>query len=193
MQRFFGRNVNIYFKGDDTIVGGILLDCDEENIYIQSDQEVAIVPRQNIKFYTTPKFVSSQTNTAIQPTPAPVHNTKPPEQVHPEAVKVIIDGILITTIPVPPTFNLAVCSEDLLKVIWGNPDVQSALRGRVQKQIEYSIGEAKIITAASEQVPESGDGSFSMSPTGGAITNQFVNPSEMVQRLNNIVRGRKDE
>jgi hypothetical protein len=199
MQRLFGRTINVYFKGEDTIIGGILLDCNEEYIYIQSEQEVAIIPKQNIKFYTTPKFVSencninvpSDSSKILAPQIAP--NAVQKEQVHPEQLSVWVDGVLIACIPIPPTFNLGVCSEEVLKVIWGNPDVQSVLRGRVQKQIEYIPGEARITTVeqSQQQTPEVTDGSFSMGPTGNNLTTQFVNPSEMVKRLNNLVKGSK--
>jgi hypothetical protein len=118
---------------------------------------------------------------------------------------------MVADIPVPPTFNMQHCDENVLRVIWGNTDVQNALRGKEQKQLDYRPGEAYITTTdnistqvhkdfeeqvnnIAEQNQQQNQTEFSMGGPNNPVATTYMNPSEMVNRLNGAVkRGKKNE
>ena len=98
-----------------------------------------------------------------------------------------------------------------MKVVLGNPEVQSFLHGKIQKSIEYFPGKIHIITdggdCAAPQVIEdqgnvedsftmSGSGnpadSFSMSSSGDPAVS-YLNPLQMVNRLNKVTKKNPEE
>ena len=196
MENIQGNFVRAHLKGREipSEISGILVGIENGHVYIQShpgEDGLFVIPQENIKYYQTSEvsFADKQLGSA----PA-VHPKEP------EGLSVFVDAEFITTISVPPTFNLNVCTDDTLRVAWSNLDVKAALAGRIQKNIEYYPGVIKFNTDASAQgeptvaPPVSKDNNtFSM---GGASspTTSFLNPSDMVARLSNLKnRGNNNE
>ncbi len=210
MKKAIGNEISVYLKSSDCgiyDVYGILVDVTEETIYVQScaeiDPEIFIVPKDNIKFCKT-KYLP-ETNrilpsySADQPKQNHKENIETEEQVQPTCIDVFVNDEKITSIPVPPTFSLDTLNDNILRVIMGNPDVRTILKGKVQKSLEYYPGEVYIEvvdTVEQEQAQEQNDSTIqnSFSMNSGNVATQFLNPSEMIQKLNAAVkRGKKND
>lgn len=192
MEHIQGKFVKAYLKGEDDIISGILIGVEHDHVYIQShpgEDGLFIIPHDNIKYYQTSKvsFAKSQQTDdhSFQDSEQQFRQTE-------KALEIFINSEFLTSIPVPPTFNLETYNDDILRVLRGNPEVVAALSGRIQKSVEYYPGRVMInVIDAPEQtqpvMPRSNTGSstFSMSgPNAPAVS--FLNPSDMVARLNNI-------
>lgn len=192
MEHIHGKFLRAYLKGEEDIISGILIGVEHGHVYIQSapgEDGLFVIPQENIKYYQTSKVSFAEEDSP----PAP--QVKEPEA---QGLSVFVDENLVTFIPVPPTFNLNVCTDDILRVAWGNPEVKAALTGRIQKNIEYYPGVIKFNTDAGAPVPApqpvNKDGNtFSMGGAGSPTTS-FLNPSDMVARLSNLKnRGNNNE
>ncbi len=161
MKKLLGNKIEAHLKNDQGIVVGILFDIEDEYVYIQAQDGVntlITVPKNNIKFYVSDSFQNTVEPELIQP------NIQP-EKPNNNVLIVAINGVTVTQILVPPGMNLATCSEEVLKLIWGDLSVQNALKGRVQTSLEYHIGYANIITtidAGYHGIEQSEEDSFSM-------------------------------
>jgi hypothetical protein len=194
MKHIQGKFVKAHLKGREfpNIVSGILIGTEDEHVYIQShpgEDGLLVVPQENIRYYQASEVSFAEEE------PAPVAPIKEPEV---KDLSVFVDNDFIVSIPVPPTFDLNVCTDDILRVAWGNPDVKSALTGRVQKNITYFPGVIKFNTDAAIPVPPTppiskDSNTFSMSGAGSPATS-FLSPSDMVARLSNLKnRGNNNE
>lgn len=180
MDSIIKKNVVVYLKNesDDSAITGILMGLENKHVYIQVENNMFIIPQENIKYYQT---LVEEKQSVQQEVQAPKDT----------AIKVFINGEFFTVIPVPPTTDLSTANERVLKIIWGNPDVQSILRGRIQKALEYVPGEVNI-TLVEDQTPvpenqTNSQVSFSMGAGGSPLTS-YLNPSDMVGRLNSLMK-----
>jgi hypothetical protein len=188
MRKIIGNEIAVYLKtgekGEPDIVG-LLIDVSEDSVFIQSDM-LYIIPRDNVNYYTTDIIPSED---RIIPATQESNNVSVQTQQNNMAtsLKVFVDNILAADIPVPPTFKLDQWNEDILRKIMSSQEVQSFLVGKVQKNIEYVPGVVYINTITDQQfVMENtnvdSQTEFSM---GGNPSTHFVNPSQMVTRLQN--------
>ena len=194
MKKLLGKRVHVFLKGDDDVVSGILFDSDDKCVYVQTSVEVfAVIPKENVKYYT-----SSQSDKDIESGEEIKQETS---QRAPSALDVFVDQILVVSIPVPPTFDLSSFNDNIMRVTLGNPDVQVALSGKIQKSVEYFPGRIHIITDGGEvalvepNVPSQNpteQNSFEMSGSGSPVSS-YLNPSQMVGRLNKVVRKKPEE
>lgn len=212
MKKAIGSEVWVYLRSSANTVGdifGLLVDVDDDSLYIQSfdtnNQIAYIIPRDNVKYCTTSVLPSA--NLAIDPgepksqqdaTSHIIQQAKQ-EEPKPDHIDVFVNKALVANIPVPPTFNLDVWNESIMRVIMGNPDMRAMLANRIQKSLEYWPGEVYIELTEEEpqelqpEIEEPVGNSFSMTDGGQKdITTKFVNPSQMITRLNAAVtRGKK--
>jgi hypothetical protein len=196
MKRLLGNKVHAFLKADDEIVSGILFDSDDECVYIQSSVETfVVIPKENIKYYTSS---SSQDSEVIErsETPELIEDKQPVI----DALDVYIDQIFIVKIPVPPTFDLSAFNDNIMRVTLGNPDVQVALVDKIQKSVEYFPGRIHIITDGGNyttppvepNTPQPSQDSFAMSGAGNPVST-YLNPSQMVGRLNKVAKKKPEE
>lgn len=170
------KSVRVHLKNEshENAVSGIFAGIEHKHIYIQSEYGMIVIPQENIKYY--------------QFFPEEEEQQKEIESI----IKVFIDGNFLTNIIVPPTMNLSTASEEVLRTVWANVDVQSALRGKVQKSLEYAPGEVNIVLKDTPPPQETmqDDNSFSMGSSNSPL-NAYLSPSEMVSRLQNA--GKKEK
>jgi len=212
MRELMGNAVEVVFKSERDVVRGIMVEVTDRTVYVQSaveGQGVFAIPRDNIEFCLTssistrssdfinmssPPKRSAPAPTAI-PDSAPEVNRPPREPEEQVAyLSVFVNNNQIAHIPVPPTFNLEQWNDNIYRVVIGNPDVRQFLAGKVQKSIEYRPGKVYIETTEVQppsQLPErEHENTFSM---GGSPMTEYLNPSQMVTRLNSVVGGVKDD
>jgi hypothetical protein len=213
MKKIIGSEIKVYLKTSDTVVG-ILVDADENSMYVKSydvslDYGIFVVPRDNINYCTIRSLPVGKTTLTYreeEPLLTPQSFVKPedPEQpMHtiqsPSFLNVYVNEQRVAHISVPPTFDLLRWNDNIMKVVLGNPDVRFYLANKVQKSISYDCGELYIEAEdAFVSSPESNvenplsDNTFSMG-LGGNVATQFLNPAEMVTRLNSMKRVKKTE
>ena len=203
MKSLIGNNIEVYLKSTDgnaTEIYGILIEVTESELYVQcaniNKSFVWVVPRDNVKYCTIPSMPMGDRmiNTYREPErqveeeqeaeQEPEEQEEPPEPEE-KCLTVFIDGDMLVSIPVPPTFNISTWSDNIMRVLAGNPDVKSALAGRTQKSIEYFPGEVyiELIEGEKQAPPEPDD--FSM---GGNIATEYLNPIDMVTRFNGMLK-----
>lgn len=219
MKKIIGSEIRIYLKTSVSAllsdISGILVDVDEENMYVKSydvglEYGIFVVARDNINYCTIKSLVFEKAPLNYQEEERAQHQSPsrpqyPPQEeraVEPQNLQmphldVYVNEQLIARIPVPPTFEMMRWSEDIMKVAMSNPDVRFYLSNRVQKSINYYPGELHVeIEDGPAQVQENNepmpDNTFSMT-MGGNVATQFLNPAEMVTRLNAMKRVRKPE
>lgn len=204
MHKVIGKEIEVFFKGTDDIscdISGTLIDVSGDSLYIQDvsiGDRVFIIPRTNVDYCVTynmdysPEKITSEQLTK-QPVPVQESDTAPII----DKLSVHVNNQLVASIPVPPTFNIDAWNDNILRVIMGNPDVQNAVAGKVQKGIEYYPGQVYIevseVTPPSQMPNKTPDctNTFSM---GGSPTQQYLTPIQMAARLNKAVtRGNKDD
>lgn len=200
MRKIIGNHISVYLKTGEKgemDIFGLLLDVSDDSVFLQVESNVFIVPRDNVNYYVTDmlptaaRIITPDDNIVEQ---QQMQNSVMQKQVVEKsiisALKVYIDNVLITGISVPPTFDLQNWHEGILRVAMGNAEVRAFLVGKAQKEINYAPGMVHITTVAEQQVPEikseeksnEYQASFSM---GGDPSTQFVNPLQMVTRLQN--------
>ncbi|NNK85419.1 MAG: hypothetical protein HKO91_07710 [Desulfobacterales bacterium] len=191
MRKIIGNEVCVFLKSpaDDEVVG-LLVDVSEDELYLR-DLDVSklyIIPRGNVKYCTTDTLPSSE-RTLPTPEIRPTSNAATEDNMR--FLDVFIDNNPVASIPVHPAFKLNEWHDGIVQVVLGCPDVQAAISGKVQKSIEYSPGKVYITTDGSV-APEDGQKAFVM---GGSVATSFLNPSQMVSRLNAAAqqRGKKND
>jgi len=196
MEHLIGNKVWVSLKNDEETLCGILIHVEEYYVYIQMENStnLYIVPKHNVKYYVTNNF--SATSRVL-----PTYESEQQEQPQPQQqqvqqpgfLTVFINGDHIIDIPTPSTFRTDVFSDDIMRVALGNPDVQSILAGRRQKQVEYHPGKLYITTVTEEEegeeiTPPSNPGSQNTFSMGGNLGKQFMSGQQMVDMLNSAVR-----
>ncbi len=215
MREIIGNTVEVFLKrrydeAKDNIMG-LLVDVTDRTLYVQSCAErVFAIPRENVEFCTTdalpPKsrqFVNDVLPRrgpppAPDPNAPPVNTTKSREEAKIiDRLNVYINSEHLASIPIPPTFPIEQWNDKIMRVIMGNPDVKTAVAGKIQKSIEYFPGEVYIEVEMVEppsQMPEiepqQGANTFAM---GGSPATEYLNPSQMVARLNKVARGKTND
>ena len=177
MKKLLGKEIDAFLKFDNDIISGILFDYEDDCVYIQNSIDgLVAIPKENIKYYATN---SGTTN----------HSIENVERHTQSSIEVLVDSVLVANIPIPPTFDLSSFNNNIMRTTLGNPDVQAALTGKVQKSIEYFPGTVNIMTNSAlnheVQSDNSQQNSFVMSSSGSPIST-FLNPSQMVGRLNSM-------
>jgi len=203
MRKIIGNEIFVFLKtssGDVWDFSGLLIDVTEESLYIRgdiSDSRIYIVPRNNVDYCITDEMPSAE-RTVVAKNSQPESIVAEQSQ-QPSTLEVYINKEKVTSIPVPPTFNLMAWHDGIMRVIMGNPDVKSLLAGKKQKSLEYYPGEVYIDIEdgyAPESCPNSTDtpNTFVMGEGGDPATD-FMNPLQMVTRLQNTTKekGKKDE
>jgi hypothetical protein len=195
MKKIIGNEICVFLKtavDDVPDLSGLLVDVSEDELYIRDTDEVSrlyIVPRDNIKYCTTDVLPTTERAMMVErPTT---------DATKPNALEVFLDGNLIAQIPVHPTFKTEEFHDGIMQVVYGNPDVKCALNQRVQKSLEYFPGKVYITSEAVHDTQSEGQKPFVMGGYGN-ISNKFMNPSQMISRLNKTVssqihRGSEDD
>ena len=190
MKKLIGNKVLVALKTTANDLEGILVEVEEEVIYVQG-VKVYVIPRENINYLTTDfipradRVSNFDTIKAKSPIIAPSESLLLP----PTELKVFLDGQRVTEIPT--SLDLNNWSGDIMTLVVTNPDVRHALSGKIQKSIEYRPGEVYINTAdpliiQHEESPET----FAIDEPDP--TKQFLNPSQMIARLQNIKKGNEN-
>ena len=166
MERLIGTKVDVHLKCDESI-SGIIFDADDGHVYIQNDVKIFIaIPKENIKYYV------GTTMNGIGNLVKSVESIKPEVAAPQITMTVSVNGVGVAQIPVPDDMDIASCNERVLKLIWSSPDVHNAIRGKVQKSLEYDMGYANITTMDAEPVvpPTPALNTFGMSMGGSMQT-----------------------
>jgi len=189
MENLIGNMVRVFMISGDKSLDGILIGFEEDLVYLQkmdNSEQTYVIPEKRISHYLVEKILLAPS------VPIVINNEelRSETKIIPNELEVHIDAVHITTIPLPPTFNLAVFSDDILRIIWGNPDVRSILTGKNQESLEYFPGKVIIKTQSTPIVLSNNESSkqvsFNMGVSSPAMS--FLSPSDMVLRLNNIVK-----
>lgn len=198
MKKLIGNVINVFLKSSeeiDPIVSGILLDVDSDTIYVHSavNENLFAVPISNISHCTSdnmPKGERKIVDDHIQQ-PSIIKNDSKEDTIN--NLDIFINNNIITSIPVPPTFKLDTWNENIVRIFMGNQDVRTALSGRTQKSINYYPG--KVYIEVEDVIPPSQlpDGNVSNTFAMGGASTEFLNPSQMVARLNKVASGGKNE
>ena len=165
MKKLIGNEIEVFLKGEYKNFYGILIDITDESLYIQVNEKIIIIPKNNVQYSTTYHIPSDTRMIEC------VSNNL--SELH-----IYINGELLSTINVPNTVDLKTWNNEIMDIAMKCPDVSSFLSGKIQEKVEYSPGVMNIIITKS-QGPVI-QNSFSMGPA-----NNFLNPLEMVTRLNN--------
>lgn len=203
MERLIGSDVEVHLKSND-VISGKLFDVEDSYVYVQRNIERFItIPKENIKYYVSRSFQNATSVSNVESYQQPRMQHEEPMQKTGQIteLEVFVDDEFVTAIPVPPTFNLLKFNDSIMKVALGNPDVQAILSNRVQKAVEYSPGKIMFFTSGDEDaapvynpVAPTSPNTFAMGGVGnGNPASAFVNPSQMVTRLNKITQEKKDE
>jgi len=206
MRKIIGNEISVFLKtseGDLPDISGLLIDVTEENLFVRGDvhdPRVYIIPRDNVNYCTTDHMPSADRAIKTYTPPQQVQHPEPVVQSQqPSILNVYINQEQCASIPVPPTFDLSTWHDGIMRVVMGNPDIKAFLAGKVQSSLEYYPGEVYITIEGGNSAPEqevhprppNSPNTFSMS--GGDVTTEFVNPSQMVTRLQNVAnRGKKN-
>lgn len=191
MNKLLGYEVRVQLK-DGEALDGVFFDSDEDSVYIQSDQNIVAIPRENVRLYISRSGQSGAEVSAPAPEPA---QTSPAvvKQQHPSNVlRVFINDELVDEIPAHPNVNLLSFNEEIMKVAMTNRDVESAMAIE-EAALAYEPNHLYITTApqTSEISHKPTQTSFSMAG-GGNIADSFVNPSQMVQNLNDAIKRKRE-
>lgn len=207
MRELIGNHIGVVLKrgkrNTDCDLYGILVDVAESNLYIQSTddyEQIFVVPRNNVEYCVTNKmpaktreFIEQSGAFTGQPDSYPDADEK---DEYIEAIRVFINKDLVAEIAIPPTFPVDKWNDHIYGIVMRNHDVKVALAGKVQKAIEYFPGKVYIETSEVQPMSQLPDeqpyaNTFSM---GGDPAREYVNPSQMVARLNSMVKkGNKSE
>jgi hypothetical protein len=205
MQKLIGNEVWIFLKKESINMNfgdifGLMTDADDDSLYVQSfdkdNIKIYAVPRENVAFCTTHEPLQSERQVIVNSPTVPVETkTTPQQQQDPiiDRLNVYVNKLQVASLPIPPTFPVHEWNEKILRAIMGNPEVKQALAGKIQNSIEYYPGEVYISideVVPPSQMPEQpqDQNTFSM---GGSPTTEYLNPSQMAQRLSQTGRGGK--
>ena len=183
MKKIYGTNVDVHLKGEEEVVSGVIFDTDDEFVYVQSGPNMLVtIPKSNIKYYISNTLGQSKPAEKV-PVVATEHQVVQ-SNAQQNFIKVYVDDQLVADVPVAGHVNLAICSEEVLKTIWGDPRVQDVLRGKVQRTLEYDIGQANIYTVQDQSVEigAAEQNTFEMDISGS----KTVNPIDMVTKLKGV-------
>jgi len=200
MKTLIGSDIEIYLKSTDdnsvSDIGGILIDVTESELFVQHPDVgqscVWVIPRDNIKYC---KISSLPVGNKMITYNEPVQQQEKAirgKDIQENCLNVFVNSALTASIPVPPTFNLSVWNDSIIRVMAGNPDVKAALSNKIQKSIDYFPGEVYICAEDEkeiviEEASDEKENNFSMS-MGKNITTEYLNPSEMVMRFNSFLK-----
>lgn len=167
MIKLMGKIIELYLcNSKDEYISGIMFDHDDDSIYLRDNNySIIAVFKSNVKF-------------CIEKNTLPVGPGHEVEKIS-NILSVNMDGRKIADIKVNSDINLASCSSELIDIAYSDDRVKAALSGKIQKSIEYDVGEMNIITADFISEPES---QFSLSNDFG-VSNKTLNPSDMVFRI----------
>lgn len=206
MEQLIGNKIYVSLKEGDETISGLLIHVEEHYVYIQmeKDSHMYVVPKANVRYYITDNLPgTSRILGPIAPVLAPIIHSVPedtapiqeprhhtPAAPTPRSITVFVNGDAIANIPVTPSLDLKQFTNDTMKIILGNPDVQAIIAGRVQKSIEYAEGKVYITTMREEEenVPDTSHESNGSPPNtfsmGGNPTQDYMSGQQMVSVLN---------
>jgi len=211
MNKLLGYDVEIHLKDGD-VLSGMFFDVDEDSVYIKRDADVIVaIPKSNVKLYMGASISNVDEPIYSQPAQTPVVQAsgdgrqRVSQDGSSNILNVYIDAELIAGIPVPPTLELTSFNDGIMRTILGSPDVQVILAARTQKLMEYEPGSVYIYTVEGANSPISIDSStddtkfsppqasFAIGSGGGAMMDNFMNPSQMVGNLNDAVQRSREK
>jgi len=201
MEQLIGNKVYVSLKNEDETIAGLLIHVEEHYVYVQmeGDSHMYVIPKANVKYYITDNLpgasrvlgpivpVQPPTPTPSQPA-ANVYTAPEVDAPAHRAITVFVNGDPIANIPVTPSLNLKQFTNDTMKIILSNPDVQAIIAGRKQKALEYAEGKVYITTAGEEEesviVASNNDSPPSTFSMGGNPAQDYMSGQQMVDILN---------
>jgi len=187
MEKFIGSHVNIRLKDGET-VSGLLINSDENYEYVQipSSADMYVVPKQNIKYYLADNIFIKRASAEEQKIISPPATEKQEDR----SLSVHINGDFITRFLTSPGLDLSKFSDDMMRIVLENLDVQKILAGRRQKSIDYYPGNVYIVTVGEDEESVAPVASSSIPNSFGMDNSlgQFKTGTEMVSMLNSSVR-----
>lgn len=187
MNKLLGNEVEVVIKEES--ITGLLFDIDDEFVYLQSGPKVYSIPKDSVRYY-----ISNGIN-------APEEETQKSVERQITLLQVVVDGDLVSEIDTSAMgvdLNDYQSANKFMTIAASDMDVQEALRGRIQVQAEYSPGCLVIETRPddeynpSEKVSVVDKVSFSMGGGKNPMAD-YVNPSEMVKRVDSLVRKKNEK
>lgn len=175
IENFINQQIAVFFKENRKKLHGILIDIDDSFLLLQAE-ELLIIPTINVSHYS----VVSIREAVHQNVQKVLKNN---------TLRVLVDDVHVANLEVPAEIDILSANQPLLNHIWGSKEVQTALGGKIQKSLHYAPGEVHIITADSSMgEAEVAADDFSLNPTAS-----FLQPIDMVHRLQNIGKKRQKE
>jgi hypothetical protein len=167
MKNIIGNQINLIFKDSDKVVSGVLIETDERFDYIQSNQVLCVIPKDNVLYYETDKMPPESkviTNTASE-----------------ARINIYIDKQFVSAV------STDLKGTELVKAIYGIEEVQENLQGKKQKSVECFDDAVYIFTDAEVEVakPESPI-AFSLQAGGGS--NPYVSQVDLAARLDKVIK-----
>lgn len=208
MKKLIGNEIEVRLKDSGETICGLLVMVEDTELYLQAsdNDRVFVVPRENVRYYVTNKIpsvsrvIDTNPQSQLQSQQTQSQQFSEPVTSFGVGFRVRIDDQVVCQIPVPPTFDLDVWHDDIMRVAMGDPDVKVAMLGRIQKQVEYFApdeegwAEVKFSTLVDENamtqqvLPKPGGFNVNM---GGNPATEYLSPSQMVARMNKV-RGAKE-
>lgn len=196
MKRLIGYHMEIHLKEREDLPYGLLIDVDEGLIYLKEsadNKKVCVVPRENINYVIVDNmsFGSDRHLGA-----SPVEPTPPAPSPDKSGIRVTINEEIVAEIVTPPTFNLSEWHENIHKIVLGDHNVQVALQGMVQKSLDYfapaedGFALVKLTAEGDDQARRDAPNTFAMG-AGGPVASEYLDPLQMVTRLQNVSQGVK--
>ena len=191
MKKIIGSSADVHLK-DGEVISGLIFEMDEEYVYVQQDVGIMIaIPKQNIKYYVC-KAVDVDGSAGVIASARGIKSTTGSAVLSgggANYLMVFVDGEAIADVPV--LSSLDQYSPALMEAALLNSEVQESLYGKRQTSAEYYPGKLYIETDhASSKFSGQGENTFSM---GGIASERFVDPSEMVTRLDGVIKNKKRE
>ena len=188
MRKIIGNEVQIYLKGstiDGPDIIGFLVDCVDGNLYLRrsaDDTSMYVVPRSNVNYFLI-NHLSQNISTIDNP-----QNNKELGHSDSNELQIFIDGDKIGSISVPLGISLSHWSDEIYNLVISNNVVQEYLVGKVQKSVEYYPGMVYISTSNTS----SNDTQNTFSMSNNDATSKFLDPIQMVSKLQNFGKQRND-
>jgi hypothetical protein len=172
MKNLIGNPFKVFLKEADKTIEGLLIELDDKYDYLQKDNSICIIPKQNVLYYETNQL--STTSKLINPSIVPDEKN----------ITVFIDKVAMAELKVPTNIG----ANELVGFLYSNQVIQDALKGKKQKSLECFDDAVYIFTDQYQEKVSTDSVAFSMEANNPATT--YLSSTDMVARLNRGIRGK---
>ena len=172
MNKLIGKIIAIHLLCDNEIIDGVLIDVDNESVYVADNSRAYCVPKSNIKYYSTDQF-------DFDSTVEPKYIESKKEDNTFNGIKVYIDENYIATLS--PKFGRIIGNlpDTIVKEISSNSKIMAALENKVQKKIEY--GEDFVNIETHSDAGPTDDNTFSAGVADSDFVTKELSPVDLAK------------